>query len=198
MRKQEMGIYFSNIWAGIGTALVGMKITWGHLFSKKVTRQYPDSYHPIHDGGMPEFSRNRLFTDMELCIGCLICARNCPVNCIMIETIKASKDDPEAVKMNGDKVTLWVNKFDIDFAKCMFCNLCTEECPTDAIYMTQEFEYTKYNRDELLYHFAVMTPEQIEAKKKIMEEEKAKKTAEAAAKAAASAAAKPVDEKPAE
>jgi NADH-quinone oxidoreductase subunit I len=200
-----MGNYFSNVWAGIGTALIGMKITWKHLIGHKVTRQYPEKYHPSRDGGMPEFARNRLFSDMELCIGCLICQRNCPVNCISIETIKASKDDPEAFKKSGDRVTLWVNKFDINISQCMFCNLCTEECPTDAIYMTHEFEYTKYNRDELIYHFSVMTPEQIEAKKKIAEEEKAKKAAEAAAKAAAAKAAeakaseaKPAEDKPAE
>lgn len=177
--------YISNVWAGIGTALVGMRITWKHLFMKKVTRQYPDKFHPVRDGQTPEFLRNRLFVDMDLCIGCMICQRNCPVNCITIETIKSVKDDPEAVKPNGEKINLWVNKFDIDFAKCMFCNLCTEECPTDAIYMTTEFEYTSYVRDHLYYRFSVMTPEQIEAKKKLLEEEKAKKAAAAAAAKAA-------------
>jgi len=172
--------YISNVWAGIGTTLVGMKITLKHLFGKKVTRQYPDKFHPVRDGQAPDFLRNRLFVDMNLCIGCMICQRNCPVNCISIETIKAVKDDPEAVRPNGEKISLWVSKFDIDFAKCMFCNLCTEECPTNAIYMTKEFEYTSYNRNELLYHFSVMTPEQIEAKKKLLNEEKAKKTATAA------------------
>jgi NADH-quinone oxidoreductase subunit I len=178
----KMGSYFSNIWAGIGTALVGMKITWEHLWGKKVTMQYPDKYHPIRDGGMPEFTRNRLFVDMDLCIGCMICQRNCPVNCIEIETIKVSKEDPESIKPNGEKRALWVSKFNIDFAKCMFCNLCTEECPTNAIYMTKEFEYSTLDRADLYYKFSVMTPEQIAAKKKILEEEKAKKAA--AAKAA--------------
>jgi len=177
--------YISNVWAGIGTALVGMKITWSHLLTKKVTRQYPDKFHPVRDKQTPEFLRNRLFVDMDLCIGCMICQRNCPVNCITIETIKSVKEDSEAVKANGDKINLWVNRFDIDFAKCMFCNLCTEECPTDAIYMTTEFEYTSYVRDHLYYRFSVMTPEQIEAKKKLLEEEKAKKAAAAAAAKAA-------------
>ena len=184
-----MGNYFSNISAGIGTALVGMRITFEHLFSKKVTRQYPDTFHPIRDGHMPKFARNRLYVDMELCIGCMICQRNCPVNCIDIKTIKAVKGDPEAFKKSGDKVTLWVEKFDIDFAKCMFCNLCTEECPTDAIYMTQEFEYTKYNRNELIYSFSVMTDDQIAAKTKLLEDEKAEKAAVAAKAAAEKAAA---------
>jgi NADH-quinone oxidoreductase subunit I len=112
----------------------------------------------------------------------MICQRNCPVNCIEIETIKVSKDDPEYLKPNGEKRALWVSKFNIDFAKCMFCNLCTEECPTNAIYMTKEFEYSAYDRKNLYYKFSVMTPAQIESKKRIIEEEKAKKAA--AAKAA--------------
>ncbi len=175
--------YFEDIWTGIYSTLVGMGVTWSHLFTKKVTMQYPELYNPNTDPARPDFIRNRLFVDMDLCIGCMICQRNCPVNCISIETIKAVKDDPQAVKPNGNKINLWVNKFDIDFSKCMFCNLCTEECPTNAINMTKEFEYSEYHRRDLLYHFSVMNNDQISEKKKMLEEEKAKKAA--AAKAAA-------------
>ena len=34
--------YFKNIWSGIYTVIIGMKITLRHLFVKKVTIQYPD------------------------------------------------------------------------------------------------------------------------------------------------------------
>ena len=30
--------------------------------------------------------------------------------------------------------------FDIDMAKCCYCNLCTYPCPTECIYMTPSFE----------------------------------------------------------
>ena len=57
------------------------------------------------------------------------------------------------------------NKFDIDFAKCCFCGLCTFPCPTECIKMTTFFEYSEYNRNNLLYSFVNLTPEEIQAKK---------------------------------
>ncbi len=191
--KNKIENYFQGIWTGVYTVLVGMGITWKHLWGHKVTMQYPDKFDPIKSGFIPEFARNRLYVDMDKCIGCAICAKECPVNCIDIDTIKASKEDAEAVFPSGKRIPLWVTKFDIDFAKCMFCNLCTENCPEDCIWMTKEFEYSDYDRMNLLYHFSKMTPEQIEAKRLIAEEEKAKK---AAAPKPAPAAAAPKTENP--
>lgn len=187
--KNKIIKYFDGIWTGIFTVLVGMGITWKHLWGHKVTMQYPDKYDPLKTGFIPEFARNRLFVDMDLCIGCGICQKDCPVNCIDIETIKASKDDADAVFPSGKRMSLWVSKFDIDFAKCMCCNLCTENCPEDCIYMTREFEFSDYDRTNLIYHFSKMTNEQIVEKQRIADEEKAKKAA--APKPAPAAAQKP-------
>ena len=35
--------WFRDVWDGIATTLVGMNITWSHLFRKKVTLHYPES-----------------------------------------------------------------------------------------------------------------------------------------------------------
>ncbi len=176
--------YFKNIIEGLSTTAIGMKITLHHLFGKKVTNQYPDSYHPILSGDMPTNSRNRLFVDMTGCDGCEQCDKACPVNCITIETIKVSPTEVEAPLMNdGKKRKSWVSKHEIDFAKCCFCSLCTEVCPTNAIQMTAEFEYSKFDRENLKYNFSVLTPEQVieksrmwteyqDAKKKEQEEKK--------------------------
>jgi NADH-quinone oxidoreductase subunit I len=154
--------YFENIIEGLSTTVGGMKITLDHLFSKKVTNQYPDSYHPITSGDMPLNSRNRLFVDMAGCDGCEQCDKACPINCITIETIKVTPDDPNIPEMNsGKKRKSWVSKHEIDFAKCCFCSLCTEVCPTNAIIMTQEFEYSEFDREKLKYNFSDMTNEQV-------------------------------------
>ncbi len=178
--------YFKNVWMGLYTVIVGMKITFLHLFEHKVTTQYPDDNYPI-----PTNARNRLHLEPDLCNGCNSCARICPVNCITVETLRVVPDDPEEPMIaDGSKRKLWVPTYDIDFAKCCFCGLCTTVCPTEAVKHTVEFEYSTYNRDSLLYHFSDMTPEKIEVKTKMFDEyqavEKAKK-AEAAAKKAAEA-----------
>jgi NADH-quinone oxidoreductase subunit I len=141
--------WFKDVWEGFWTVLVGMKITWRHLFTQKVTLQYPEEKWQL-----PPKSRMRLFMKYEDCIGCGQCARACPVQCIYI---KADKRDPKATPIfaaNGQPIKLDVTVFDIDMSLCCYCNLCTYPCPTDCIYMTPEFEFATTDLTNHLYHFA--------------------------------------------
>lgn len=182
--------YFKNIWLGFYTIGIGMKITFSHLFTKAVTIQYPDERLQL-----PERERNRLFVNMDDCIGCDQCARACPVNCIYLDTIKAVPGDivgRTGVTSNGKKKALFVPTFTIDIAKCCYCQLCVFPCPTECIYMTDVFEFSEYRRENLVYEFTDMTPAQVEEKKTKLiafEKEQAEKKA-VAAKAAAEAKAK--------
>ncbi|MGA2296846.1 MAG: NADH-quinone oxidoreductase subunit I [FCB group bacterium] len=189
--------YFNNIWLGLSTILIGMRITISHLFYRNVTVQYPN-VHPVDKAGateMPPNARNRLFLDIDLCNGCNGCVRACPVNCISCETQKITPGDTDVKPLkDGSKRGLWVTDYKIDFAKCCFCGLCTEPCPTEAIKMTPEFEYTKLKREDLIYTFSVMTPEQIQAKKDMYEKFQAEKKKDEEAKKAA--AAKEAEKKP--
>ncbi len=179
--------YLKNTWEGIWTVLVGMKVTFKHLFTPAVTIQYPDEHRPI-----PDRARNRLYVNIDDCIGCMQCQRACPVQCINIETVKAVPGDEPGVTSQGSKKALWVTKFEIDFAKCMYCQLCVFPCPTECIYMTEVFEFSEDKREDLLYNFSNLNLTEILDKKKKYEEFMAKKAAEkaAAAKAKAEAAAK--------
>ncbi|MDX1699307.1 MAG: NADH-quinone oxidoreductase subunit I [Melioribacteraceae bacterium] len=174
--------YLKNTYDAIYTVLVGMKITFRHLFFPSVTIQYPE-VKPV----MPERARNRLYVNMDDCIGCDQCSRACPVNCIEIETIKATPDDSPGLTSQGKKKALWVTKFDIDIAKCCFCSLCVYPCPTECIEMTKVYEYSEFERDDLIYNFVTLTQPEIEDKKvkfeKFMAEKEAAKLAAAKAKA---------------
>jgi len=46
-----------------------------------------------------------------------------------------------------------MTRFDIDLAKCMYCGLCTEVCPTEAIHATCEFEGCTPRIQDLLRKF---------------------------------------------
>jgi NADH-quinone oxidoreductase subunit I len=139
----------TDVWEGFWTVLVGMKITWRHLFVKKATLHYPEEKWQL-----PPKSRMRLFMKYEDCIGCGQCARACPVQCIYIKSEKRDPKAPAIFAANGQGIKLDVSVFDIDMSLCCYCNLCTYPCPTDCIYMTPEYEFATTDLSNHLYHFA--------------------------------------------
>lgn len=168
--------YFSNIWTSLATIAIGMKVTFKHLFVPAVTIQYPDVRPEL-----PERERNRLYVNMDDCIGCDQCSRACPVSCIEIETVKSLPTEDLGKTSNGKKKVLWVTKFDIDFAKCCYCQLCVFPCPTECIYMTDVYEFSEFNRTDLIYDFVTLTPEEREQKKLNYQKYEAEKALEKAA-----------------
>lgn len=164
-----------------------MGVTLRHLFGPSVTLQYPDERYEL-----PEKTRAKLYVNIDDCIGCNLCSRACPVNCIDIETVPATSDVDLGKTSTGNPKRFWLTRFDIDMAKCMYCDLCVPPCPTDCIYMVSEYEYSEFDRTNLVYHFSNLEPEMVaevkekaekeaEEKKK-QREEKLKKKKEAAQK----------------
>jgi NADH-quinone oxidoreductase subunit I len=141
--------WLADIWEGFYTVLVGMKITWRHLFVDKVTLHYPEEKWTL-----PPKSRMRLFMKYEDCIGCGQCARACPVDCIYIKTDKRAPTAPAIWAADGTPIKLDTKVFDIDMSLCCYCNLCTYPCPTNCIYMTPEYEFAATDLTSHLYHFA--------------------------------------------
>jgi NADH-quinone oxidoreductase subunit I len=144
-----MRTWLRDLWEGFYTVLVGMNITWRHLFNTNVTLQYPEERWTL-----PPKSRMRLFMKYEDCIGCGQCARACPVQCIYIKAEKRAPAAQPIFAANGQPIKLDVHVFDIDMSLCCYCNLCTYPCPTDCIYMTPEYEFATTDLTQHLYHFA--------------------------------------------
>jgi len=180
--------YFKNIYEAIVTILIGMGVTLRHLFVPAVTVQYPHVKREL-----PKRSRQQLYVNIDDCIGCMQCARACPVDCIYIETIKADKDEDLGETSNGQKKRLHVIKFDIDMSKCCYCADCVFPCPTECIYMTPEYEFSTLDRTDLLVPFSNFAPEEAEA---LREKDRKAKEALAAAKAAKMQAAQNNDTAP--
>jgi len=181
--------YFKDIWDSFHTIAIGMGVTFRHLFSRAVTIQYPDVKPELTDR-----ARNRLYVNMDDCIGCDLCSKACPVNCIEIETVKVVPPDDLGVASTGNPKRLWVTKFDIDIAKCCYCGLCVYPCPTECIKMTDVYEFSEFDRHNLVYNYSTMTPSEVDEAKQKFEKWQADKAA--AKKAAAEKKKKEGEDKP--
>jgi len=168
-----MAQYFRNIYEAVLTIIVGMGVTFRHLFTPAVTVQYPHQRDIL-----PDRSRQKLYVDMDDCEGCRQCERACPVNCITVETVKALPDEDLGMTKEGKQKKLHVIRFDIDMSKCCYCNLCTFPCPTEAIHMTADYEYSTYNRADFLLKFARYTQEEADSLRERSRKEKEAKMAE--------------------
>lgn len=80
----------------------------------------------------------------QLCIGCLQCERICPSEVISIKAA-GKKESPITGKKRG-----YADDFVLDLAACIYCELCVQVCPVDAIVMTREPEVPGWSREDLV------------------------------------------------
>jgi NADH-quinone oxidoreductase subunit I len=91
------------------------------------------------DGGeLPPRSRGVIGLLEENCTVCMLCARECPDWCIYIESHKQTVPAPEGGRPRVRNV---LDRFAIDFSLCMYCGICIEVCPYDALFWSPEFGY---------------------------------------------------------
>jgi formate hydrogenlyase subunit 6/NADH:ubiquinone oxidoreductase subunit I len=134
--------YFGRIANACLTIFDGMAVTFSHFVRRPTTVQYPDRMALRVQDTLPFRYRGILEVDLEICTGCLACERACPIDCIVID----AKKDPQTKEMV-------LARFDIDMAKCMYCGLCSEPCPTGSIHHTPEFEGADYSLESLVRRF---------------------------------------------
>ncbi|MCW5828887.1 MAG: NADH-quinone oxidoreductase subunit I [Deltaproteobacteria bacterium] len=183
--------YFADIWNTAKSLFYGMSNTMSHLFRAPSTVQYPEV---DVKATLPDRYRGFLTVDMDVCISCRNCEKACPIDCIWIEDVKLDRVDIIGNNGKPSKKMLYPVVFNIDLGKCMYCGLCTEPCPTDAIHFTKEFERATTDFHNLYFEF--VSPEErkeVLAKREKFEAKEAEAKAKKAAAAAAAAAAKPAE-----
>ncbi len=91
----------------------------------KRTFKYPKGAPPV----LSDKFKGRPIIDKSKCVvNCHVCSEVCPVGAV---------DDNMKI---------------IDLGSCLFCNDCTDKCPTNAIFFTKDYRLTVRKRDDLLIH----------------------------------------------
>ena len=131
--------------------LRSMATTLSTFARRPVTRQYPEGHRelPERDRGLPILLWDR-DVDEPYCTGCHACERACPVECMTV----LMKDNPSHQNQGGEsKRRKIIDKFWIDYARCMRCNICVEVCNFEAIAMNNTWtghELSVYDRSDLV------------------------------------------------
>jgi NADH-quinone oxidoreductase subunit I len=124
--------------------LKGLALTLKTMMTPSTTVQYP---HVKPD--LPPRTRGVIALMEENCTVCMLCARECPDWCIYIDSRKETVPAPGGGGRMRTRNTL--DRFAIDFALCMYCGICVEVCPFDALFWSPEFEYSTYSMRELTH-----------------------------------------------
>jgi NADH-quinone oxidoreductase subunit I len=146
-----------------GLGLVkGLAVTLKHALRPSVTQQYPKEKPDL-----PPRTRGVIALKEANCTVCYKCSRECPDWCIYIDAHKETHEPASGGKGRSMKV---LDRFAIDYALCMYCGICVEVCPFDALFWSPEFEYSEYDVVELTHEkekleewtYTVLPPPELE------------------------------------
>jgi NADH-quinone oxidoreductase subunit I len=127
----------------LGGLLITAKHLLKNLFNRKkmITLNYPEEHYQYSS----RFKGNHILTvkkDGSLrCTACMLCATNCPADCISI--VASEHEDPSVEK--------YPIRYEIDILRCVFCGFCEEACPVDAIRMGPEWQTPALANSNFIY-----------------------------------------------
>lgn len=101
-----------------------------NLAKRPSTIKYP----AVRESTVAPGFRGRHYSDLMKCIGCSLCAIDCPANAIVMEKL------PQPVKHNPRGIFPVV-----DYGKCVYCYQCVFVCPVKAYIATDAFETADYS-----------------------------------------------------
>lgn len=124
-------------------------------FIKTLRKRPRTVLYPYEDTDTPEFWgeghywRGMHEVDWSRCIGCGLCSRVCPTQCITMEDVAEEEAGDFFLRSQNDEKKKKVDRPGVDIGRCSFCGYCEEVCPVEAWHMTNNFELANHDRDAL-------------------------------------------------
>ncbi|MBN2141121.1 MAG: 4Fe-4S binding protein [Desulfovibrionaceae bacterium] len=158
--------------------IVGLKVTGKYFCQRHVTVHYPRKIIPAEltdtFAGHIELIPSAKDPTIPKCISCMMCATNCPSNCIKVLKQKAPKVSPEQEKewaeaeARGEKVKRPKApknpaKFSYDYSLCSLCGTCIENCPVSSLRFSHDIYIVATDRKELTMDLLARLARQAEA-----------------------------------
>jgi NADH-quinone oxidoreductase subunit I len=107
-----------------------VKETLKNLFKRPATYKFP-----LEDRPASSDYRGKQVVDIKKCIGCRLCAIDCPAYAIEMTPNPSGKPKEYPV---------------VDFGKCVFCYQCVRVCPVDAYVTSNTYRLASFNKESLI------------------------------------------------
>ncbi len=117
----------------------GMSMIFGKMLRPGINEGYPGNKRVLPERARMSFGMNLDESGSAKCKACMLCERSCPDEAIAIESEKRT-DGPGRV----------LTKFTIDLGRCMYCGLCVEQCTSDGLHHTGDYENSSRKREDML------------------------------------------------
>ena len=98
---------------------------------KDTLKKLSTAKYPCAEPAVAEGFRGEQALDLDLCVGCGLCSKECPSAAI------------EMVEENGKKYPVFL------LDRCIFCYHCADVCPKQAIKRTDTFDMSTLNKSSL-------------------------------------------------
>ena len=111
-----------------------LKDVVGSLFKRPVTEKYPFEQKPA-----PDRLRGKLNWDPEKCVGCGLCAKDCPSNALEVIMVDRAKKEV-------------VIRYHMD--RCTYCAQCVKNCRFNCLEMSSDdWELAALNKEAFSIYY---------------------------------------------